>query len=49
MCEEQAANIQVNFNKEMIGTINEIVWKQLKLITKDLEAFAKYDHFSWII
>jgi len=48
MCEEQAANIQVNFNKQMIGTINEFVWKQLKLITKDLEAFAKHGKRSTV-
>jgi len=41
MCEEQEANTRVNFDKQMIATINEIVWRQLKLITKDVEAFAK--------
>lgn len=26
----------------MISIINEIVWKQMNLIAKDVEAFAKY-------
>jgi len=41
ICEEQEANTQVNFDKQMISIINEIVWKQMNLIAKDVEAFAK--------
>lgn len=42
MCEEQEAKTQINVGKQMMATINEILWRQVKLVTQDLEAFAKY-------
>lgn len=42
MCEEQEVHSQINFSKQVVATINEIVWRQIGIFTKDLEAFAKY-------
>lgn len=42
MCEEVEAKTQINFDKHVMATINEILWRQIKLFTSDLEAFAKY-------
>ena len=41
MCEEQEVDSNIHFDKEMIGTLNEIVWRQIKIFGQDLEAFAK--------
>lgn len=41
MCEEQEARTQISFDKQVVATINEILWRQIKLATNDLEAFAK--------
>ena len=45
MCEEQEARTHVMFNKNVVATINEILCHKIKLVTKDLEAFAKYNFF----
>lgn len=42
MCEEQEARTHISFDKHVMATINEIVWQKIKLVTQDLEAFAKY-------
>ncbi len=42
MCEEQEARTHISFDKHVIATINEIVWQKIKVVTQDLEAFAKY-------
>ncbi|XP_046464345.1 centromere protein S-like [Daphnia pulex] len=42
MCEEQEARTHISFDKHVIATINEIVWQKIKLVTQDLEAFAKH-------
>ena len=45
MCEEQEARTHVMFNKNVVATINEILCHKIKLVTQDLEAFAKYNFF----
>lgn len=41
LCEEQETESQIHFDKPMMATINEILWKQIGTYAKDLEAFAK--------
>jgi len=41
ICEEQEANTNIGFSKQVTATINEILWRQIKLTAQDLEAFAK--------
>ena len=45
MCEEQEARTHVMFDKNVVATINEILCHKIKLVTQDLEAFAKYNFF----
>ncbi|XP_057365779.1 centromere protein S-like [Daphnia carinata] len=42
MCEEQEIKTQISFDKNVIATISEILWQKIKLISQDLEAFAKH-------
>jgi len=48
MCEEQEMNTEVKFGKRIVSTINEIAWRQLKSISKDVEAFSKHGKRSTV-
>ena len=41
MCEEEGTKKNIVFSRAVIATINELVWRQLKVYTADLEGFAK--------
>ena len=43
MCEEQESKYDIQFTKQVISVINEIVWNQIRQAAQDLESFAKYE------
>lgn len=42
MCEEQGDLLKVTYSKEVAAAATELVWRSIKIWTKDLEAFARY-------
>jgi CENP-S protein len=42
MCEEQGDKTKVTYSRDVVASITELVWRNIKIWTKDVEAFARY-------